>query len=117
MWKLIPLAILQSCLLSGGQVFLKFALDNLPSFAWTRHFAWSVLSNWQFAMTGLCYGSASLLWMYIIKNFPFSLAYPMISLSYIFGMLAAVFVFHEDVPAIRWVGVLLIMTGCCLIAK
>ena len=45
------------------------------------------------------------------------MAYPMVSLSYIFGMFAAILVFHEQVPLIRWAGVLLIMAGCVLIAK
>lgn len=117
MWRLIVLSIIQSVLLSSGQVFLKIALERLPAFAWTRQVLWAFLTNWQFAVCGLCYGGASLLWMYILKNFPFSMAYPMVSLSYVIGMLAAVFIFHEEVPAVRWLGVLLIMTGCCLIAK
>jgi undecaprenyl phosphate-alpha-L-ara4N flippase subunit ArnE len=57
------------------------------------------------------------LWLYIIKTFPFSMAYPMISLSYVFGMFAAILFFHEEVPLVRWIGVLLIMSGCVLIAK
>jgi undecaprenyl phosphate-alpha-L-ara4N flippase subunit ArnE len=45
------------------------------------------------------------------------MAYPMVSLSYVFGMLAAIIFFHEDVSVTRWIGVLLIMGGCVLIAK
>jgi undecaprenyl phosphate-alpha-L-ara4N flippase subunit ArnE len=45
------------------------------------------------------------------------MAYPMISLSYVFGMLAAIFIFHESIPAARWIGVFLIMSGCVLIAR
>ena len=45
------------------------------------------------------------------------MAYPMVSLSYVFGMFAAMLVFHEQVPTVRWLGVLLIMAGCVLIAK
>jgi undecaprenyl phosphate-alpha-L-ara4N flippase subunit ArnE len=55
--------------------------------------------------------------MYIVKIFPFSLAYPMISLSYVFGMVAAIVFFHEQVSLTRWVGVFCIIMGCCLIAK
>jgi undecaprenyl phosphate-alpha-L-ara4N flippase subunit ArnE len=32
-------------------------------------------------------------------------------------MLAAVFIFHESIPLTRWLGVLLIMGGCVLIAR
>jgi undecaprenyl phosphate-alpha-L-ara4N flippase subunit ArnE len=32
-------------------------------------------------------------------------------------MFAAILFFHEEVPLVRWAGVLLIMAGCFLIAK
>ncbi|MBQ7511528.1 MAG: EamA family transporter [Prevotella sp.] len=117
MWRIIPYALLQCLLLTGGQVFLKFALMRMPAFGWTREFWGSLLVNWQFAASGLFFGLGSLLWMYIVKVFPFSTAYPMVSLSYVFGMLAAMLFFHEEVSAVKWLGVLLIMVGCTLIAK
>jgi len=117
MWKLIPLAVSQSILLTGAQVFLKFALQRMPSFSWTREFWGVMLVNWQFAMSGILFGAASLLWMYIIKVFPFSVAYPMVSLSYVFGMFAAILFFHEQVSLMRWVGVMFIVLGCGLIVK
>jgi len=115
--QLFLLAIVQSLLLSGGQVFLKIALGRMEPFGWNWNFFCSVLLNWQFALCGLCYGAGSVLWFYIIKHFPFSMAYPMVSLSYVFGMIFAVVVFHENVDYVKWIGVLLIMAGCYLIAK
>ena len=41
----------------------------------------------------------------------------MVSLSYVFGMIAAIVFFHEPVSATKWLGVLLIMAGCFFIAK
>ncbi len=117
MWRIILLAVLQSALLCGGQVFLKFAMMRMPQFAWTKTFWISLLTNWQFALCGLCFAAASLLWMYIVKVFPFSKAYPMVSISYVFGMIAAMVFFHEQVNALKWIGVACIITGCFLIAK
>ena len=115
--KLLPLAIVQSLLLAGGQVFLKLALGRMEPFGWCWRFWSSVLTNWQFALCGLLYAAGTILWFYIIKHFPFSMAYPMVSLSYVFGMVAAMLVFHEAVSITKWAGVLLIMAGCYLIAK
>lgn len=98
-------------------MLLKFALVNMGKFGWNREFWFGLLTNWWFLACGICYGIASLLWMYILKNFPFSMAYPMISLSYIFGMFAAILFFHEQVSLSRWLGVLLIVLGCGLILK
>jgi len=115
---LLPLAILQSLLLASGQVLLKFALGRMLPFSMLSGAFWkSVFANWQFALCGLCYGAGSILWFYIIKHFPFSMAYPMVSLSYVFGMIAAIIFFHEPVTLTKWLGVLLIMAGCYFIAK
>ena len=116
MYKVIPLTILQCLFLTGGQVLLKFALMRMAPFGWHRAFWSSVLLNWQFAACGLCFLIASLLWMYIVKTFPFSVAYPMVSMSFVIGMIAAVVFFHEQVSWTKWVGVLLIVAGCLFIA-
>lgn len=117
MWRVIVLAVVQSALLAGGQVLLKFALQKMRPFGWNADFWTSLLQNWQFACCGLFFCASSVLWMYIVKHWPLSVAYPMISISYVFGLLAAVVFFDESVSATKWMGVALIMMGCCLIAK
>lgn len=104
-------------LLCGGQVLMKYGLTKAGDFSWSMGYFGRLLINWQFASCGICYAAASVLWMYIIKNFPFSMAYPMVSLSYVMGMIAAIIFFHEQVPLTRWIGVFLILSGCVLIAK
>ena len=113
--RILLLAFTQSALLAFGQVFLKIGLARMLPFAWTSRFWASALFNWQFALSGLLFATSSLLWMYIVKHFPLSVAYPMISLSYVFGLMAAALVFHESVGAYKWLGVALIVGGCCLI--
>jgi undecaprenyl phosphate-alpha-L-ara4N flippase subunit ArnE len=86
-----------------------------PSWRWS--FITAQLTNWWFLATGILLIASSVLWMYILKKYPFSMAYPLASMSYVFGMLAAIFIFHEEVPMTRWLGVVLIMGGCYFIAK
>lgn len=117
MWKIIPISLLQSLLLSAAQVFLKVALTRMPTFSCSRHYLLSLLSNWPLAMSGALFALASLLWMYIVKTYPLSTAYPLVSLSFVFGMLVAMLLFHEQVSVQQWVGVMLIVVGCILIAK
>ena len=116
-WILLPLAIGQSLLMTIGQVLLKFGLGRMLPFSWTGPFWKSVFINWQFVLSGACFGAGSVLWFYILKHYPFSMAYPMVSLSYVFGMIAAIVFFHEPVSLAKWFGVLLIMGGCYFIAK
>lgn len=114
---LLSLALIQSALLAMGQVMLKMGLLRMESFEWTPVFWRSVLLNWQFALSGICFTVASLLWMHIIKNYPLSTAYPLVSLSFVFGMIASMFFFHEQVVFTKWIGVLLIVAGCYFISK
>ena len=115
---LIILALLQSLLLCGGQVFMKIALSHMQKVAWSWNFILhSLILNWWWLACGVCFTAAGLMWMYIIKHYPFSQAYPLSSITYIFGMLAAMFIFHEHINLLQWLGVLLIMTGCFLVAR
>ena len=116
MLRLLALALVQSALLALGQVTLKVSLQQLGAFSWSwALFSRAFTGGW-FGLCGLCFALSSVLWMYIVKHFPLSQAYPLISLSYVMGMLAAVFIFHEAVPLIRWVGVALIMLGVVLVS-
>jgi len=117
MWRLISLSIVQCLLLSGGQVFLKLAMGSIGKFQFTWDFFRGVLTNWYLLASGVCMTAATILWLYILKHFEFSMAYPITSISYIFGMLAAMFIFHETIPMTRWLGVVFIMVGVMLIAK
>lgn len=117
MWGLLPLALLQSTLLALGQVTLKISLHQIGTFSRSWQFFMHALTNLWFALCGISFALSSLLWMYIIRHYPLSMAYPMISLSYVMGMLAAVFIFQEHVPTIRWIGLGLIIIGVVLIVQ
>ncbi len=117
MWQLIGLSVLQSVMLSLGQLTLKLALERMPAFGWTAKFWGDILTNWWFLASGILFGGASVLWMYILKHFPLSMAYPMASISYVIALVFAVLFLHEAVAWNRWVGVALIMVGCIFVAK
>jgi undecaprenyl phosphate-alpha-L-ara4N flippase subunit ArnE len=103
--------------LAGGQVFLKFALAKTGQFTWTWKFFTALATNWQLAASGISMLMASLIWFYIIKHYELSLAYPLTSFSYIFGTLAAILIFNESVPPMRWIGVVFIMIGVACLSK
>ena len=117
MFRLIILAIAQSFVLAACQVFLKLATLRMGKFVFNWTFFKDLLINWQLASSGICFVVASIIWMYMLKHFEFSVVYPLISISYIFGMLAAIFVFHEAIPLTRWIGVGFIMVGVVFLIK
>lgn len=117
MWKLIGLVSLQTLFLSGGNVLLKLALQQLGKFEWTWAYFKTVLTDWWLLACGISFSASLVLWLYILKKFPFSQAYPLTSLSFVFGMIAAWLVFGESIPLSRWIGLILVVLGCFLIMK
>ena len=117
MLKLLFLCIVQSICLSSGQISLKLAMQRTDTFSWSWHYFGSLFSNWWFLVVGLTMGGATVLWLHILKNYPLSIAYPLTSLSYVFGMIGAWWIFHEAIPLSRWIGVAIIIIGIYFIIK
>ncbi len=115
--RLLLLAIVQSLLLCGSQTLLKIAMSKIPSFTWSLAFFGKVFSNLWLLGSGIGFAASAIMWMYILRHFPFSHAYPLISMAYVLGMLVGVFFFHESVNWNQWVGVILILGGCVFIAQ
>lgn len=117
MWIMFFLVFLQTIFLAGGQVLLKLAMVKMPSFSFTLDYFKCLFTNWWFLACGISFGVATVLWLYILKHYPFSQAYPLTAMGYIFGMVAALIVFGEQIPVARWIGVVLIVLGCALIMR
>jgi drug/metabolite transporter (DMT)-like permease len=117
MLKLFVLAIFQSFLLMLSQVFLKLAVMQFAPFQFTFTYLKSVFGNIYLAISGIAVAGAISFWVYILKHYPFSIAYPLGSISYIFGLFAAVFIFHEHVSPVRWMGVCIIIIGIYFVTK
>jgi len=114
-FKLISLALTQAALLAGGQVLMKVALAHMEKAAMTWHFiCHSLLLNGWWALCGVSFTAAGILWMYLLKHYPFSVVYPLSAVAYVFGMIAAMLVFKEHISLAQWLGILLIMAGCAL---
>lgn len=117
MWQLLGLSLIQSMTLAFGQLTLKLAMNRIPAFEWSARFWYDMLTNWWLLACGICFTGAGILWMYIMKHYPLSMAYPMASLSYVFALVFAIIFLHESIEWNRWLGVALIMVGCIIVAK
>ena len=112
------LVIISTSLLVVNQVAIKFWLAKKSIIVWplNMHFFISLFSI-EVLISIISIGVSGFLWLSLLKKLDFSLIYPMISLSYILGLLVAIFVFKETVPPIRWIGVIVIMFGIFLISR
>ena len=117
MWRLIVLAFVQSALMVSCQLLQKFALMRVGDFSWNWRWFCRFLTNFYMIGSGVCFAAMAFCWLFMLKRYPFSMVYPMLSLAYVMGMLAAMFFFHEQIPLTRWIGIAMIIAGCVLITK
>ena len=115
--QLLILSIIQSALLAAAQIVLKLALRGATPFQLSGAYLVSQLTNWWWLLCGLTFAAAGILWLHILRHYPFSQAYPLTSLAYIFGMVAAMWLFGERITPSAWLGILLIMAGCYLVTR
>mgnify|MGYP002627564356 CR=1 FL=1 len=117
MIRLFILILLQGLLVVGSECFLKVALEKIGDFAWTWAFFKGALSTWQLWVAGLTAILGVLEWMAVLKRYDLSLAYPLTAISFLLSLFAGALIFHETVPATRWIGVVLIMAGVYFVAR
>ncbi len=124
MWEYIIFVVLQALSLSGGQAMFKMFIEKLKLSAGSSENIWAIQNVlatskvywWVPTIMTVLFGVSITLWAYVLKKMEFSQAYPLSSLSFIFGMFLAFFLFHESIPFTRWIGVILIVVGCVLIS-
>lgn len=118
MFKLIFLAVTQAMLMCTAQSLFKVASEKMASFSWTwAFFRDSVFLNWALALSGIAAIATMVEWIYMLRHYPFSQVYPLSSLSFLFAMFVSIIFFKETVVWQQWVGVVLILAGCALIAR
>jgi drug/metabolite transporter (DMT)-like permease len=65
----------------------------------------------------LLFGLSAIVWLAVLSRTSLSFAYPFASLTYVLILLADRFVLDQEVPALRYAGVLFIIVGIVLVAQ
>ena len=118
--KLISIMIIVSGMLAGGQVMLKKGLDAVGGFAGAGTIFQKLINiftnGWVLGGIAMI-GSQMLLWFWVLSNYDLTRAYPLISMSYIFGLVFAMLFLKEHPGAMRFVGTGLIVVGVAMVAR
>lgn len=109
--KYIVLAIINSGLLVFGQTLWKKGIIKVGGYSL------KLLLNPMIVSGLFVYGVATLLWFYIISKLPFSTAYPLNSIAYIFSLLIGYVIFNETITGYKIVGTMFILAGVTFIAR
>lgn len=110
--------ILQLCsfavLLACGQILFKITATSVPSLASVSGL-FSLATNLWFWAALVLYGTATLLWIFILQQVPLSAAYPFVALGFVFVPVASKFLFDEPLNLYYALGVLCIIAGLGII--
>lgn len=110
----ILLGLISILLLSAGQTSLKFGLNAIDgvnlSEGLINLFLKLFQTPWLMVGFGL-YGLSAVLWLDVLSKLDFSLAFPVVALTYVFTLLIGRFFFGEVFGWERIFGVMLILSG------
>ncbi len=98
----------------AGQIFLKIgslAMANLKP----NSLNYFLNGNLWFGL--FLYGVSTIFYIIALQKIPLSIAYPTISISYIFVVILSSIIFKEKIDITQILGILLIMSGVFLIWK
>jgi multidrug transporter EmrE-like cation transporter len=107
------LGLVAIMLLSAGQTALKAGLNAIGGVSLSDGpMGFLKLFQTPWVIVGFaCYGLSSILWLDVLSKLDFSLAFPMVGLTYVFTLLIGRFFFGETVGWERMLGVSLILCG------
>ena len=107
------LGLVSIMLLSAGQTSLKFGLNSIGGVSLAEGIAgvFKLLQTPWVIVGFACYGFSAILWLDVLSKLDFSLAFPMVGLTYVFTLLIGRFFFGETVGWERMLGVSLILCG------
>ena len=120
-WGTFALLMIAMCLTVTGELLLKTGMNrhgqldvSLGTLAPT---AVKIFTN-PFVLGGFVFVfSGALFWLAVLSRWPLSLAYPLLSISYIIGIAASVVFLNEKVTWTHALGVMVIIIGVYLISR
>lgn len=97
-----------------GQFLLKQGIMN-QSLSVSFKSIISALFSIKVFMGFFFYGISSVFWLFVLKKLPLSIAYPSLSLTYIFVVILSVFILKEPFNIQKIFGMFFIFIGVCLL--
>jgi len=70
------------------------------------------------SLTGVTlYFFSAVVWSYLLTKLDISFVQPILALTYVATPLLAILILHEHVPAMRWLGIIIIIAGVYVVAR
>lgn len=103
-------------MISAGQILFKIISKNMPSSFVVSEWIAFVFAPLTLSVFAL-YGIATFLWIYVLKLYPLSTAYPMMALGFLIVPICAHFLFNENLSINLLIGSTLIVFGIIITVR
>ena len=109
--------MLFGCTLLGAaaQILIKSGLKFLPQHVGFVELILAGLTNWQLMLGLSLYGGSTVLLVLALRYGELSMLYPVIALTYVWVAMLSLFFFNESVNIFKAVGLVLIVSGVCVL--
>jgi len=116
-WWLILLSVASGV---AGQTAIKVGVEQPGAAGMDRGLGGLIgaIATSPMVLLGLfLYGCGALSWILVLRRMDLSHAYPFLALNFVLIAIVSRFVLGEEVPLLRWIGILVICSGILLVAR
>jgi len=120
--KSLLLILVSVCLAVAGQILLKIGMTQVGVIGSSSIVNWretllKVIVVPQVWLGLSFYVFSAISWLIVLSRVDLSFAYPFVAVGYIAVLLISSIYLHENVPMLRWLGVIVICFGVILVAR
>jgi multidrug transporter EmrE-like cation transporter len=103
-----------------GQLTLKSAMDEIGRIGSAQVSAvgetlWRAAREPRLWAGLTLFAISAAFWLVVLSRVPLSFAYPFVGISYVAVVASSKFILHEEVPPLRWFGVLVVAMGIAIV--
>ena len=107
---------------ASGGILMKVGADQvgpqaIGSFNQLVSYLFQLFTNVPSLAGIVLYFCSAVVWAYLLTKLSISFVQPILALTYVITPILAILLLHETVPAMRWVGILVIIVGVFLVAR
>lgn len=121
MWINVLLILIPTVAGVIGQLMLKVGMSSMGALdinaAAIPSIIMKIATNPMIVVGLAIYMGGVFFWLLALNRLQLSYLYPFASLSYVLITIAAAVFLHEQIPSLRWVGLVVICVGVALVAK
>ena len=107
---------------SFGGILMKLGANNIghveiKSIVQLVGYLFKLFTNLQSLAGIFLYFMSALTWSYLLTKLDISFVQPILALTYVITPILGIFILREHVPAMRWIGIIIIIAGVFIVAR